>query len=107
MEAVAMKPSEAQVPKLQVNQAMIVGRIENATTFDYKGKRVHEAIIRIAAPDTYSMPGTVVVQSTYKLGNKGDDIRVQVSITGIPTSWTDRVTGEVKGGANLRLIAVE
>lgn len=107
MEAVAIKPSEAQSPKLQPNQAVIVGRIENPATFEYKGKRVHETIIRIAAADTYSMPGTVVVQSTYKLGSKGDDVRVHVSITGIPTSWTDRATGEVKGGANLRLIAVE
>lgn len=106
MEAVASVASKAG-PKLGLNQAMISGRIETTSTFDVKGKRLHEAVIVTPAPDVYSMPGKVAVQSTYKLGAAGDDVTVHVAVTGIPNSWTDRTTGEVKHSANVRLIVVE
>lgn len=106
MEAVAsagVKPG----PKMGVNQAMISGRITGGSTFEVKGRRLHEAVITTPAPDAYSMPGVVAVQSTYKLGQAGDDVQVLVSVTGIPNSWSDRNTGEVKNSANVRLVAVE
>lgn len=106
METVAIK-SEVQAAKMQPNQSMVMGRIDHSGTFEYKGKRVHETRVAIAAPDAYSMPGMVVVQSTYKLGSKGDDCKILVSVTGIPNDWKDRTTGEVKLGANVRLVAVE
>lgn len=106
MEAVAIK-TEAEKAKMQPNQSMVMGRINNVSTFEVKGKRVHEARVAIAAADAYSMPGAVVVQSTYRLGNVGDDVKVLVSVTGIPNSWNDKSTGEVKQSANIRLIAVE
>lgn len=106
MEAVASGGVKAG-PKLGVNQSVISGRIDHVSTFEVKGKRLHEALIVTPAVDVYSMPGKVSVQSTYKLGSVGDDVQVHVSVSGIPNSWTDRVTGEVKQSANNRLIAVE
>lgn len=106
MEAVAsvgVKPG----PKMGVNQAMISGRITNLSTFEIKGNRMYEAVITTPAPDAYSMPGVVAVQSRQKLGNKGDDVQVHVSVTGIPNSWSDRNTGELKNSANVRLVAVD
>jgi hypothetical protein len=106
MEAVAsagVKPG----PKMGLNQAMISGRITNLSTFEVKGKRMHEAVVTTPAPDAFSMPGVVAVQSTYRLGALGDDVQVHVSVTGIPNSWNDRSTGEVKNSANVRLVAVE
>jgi len=106
MEAVASAGVKAG-PKLTANQAMISGRITNLSTFEIKGKRMHEAVITTPAADAYSMPGVVAVQSSFKLGAVGEDVQVHVSVTGIPNSWTDRNTGEVKNSANVRLAAVE
>lgn len=107
MEAVANVVGAKQVDKLKVNQAMVNGRIKSASSFDLKGKRVHEAVIATPAADAYSMPGIIAVQSSYKLGAVGDDVTVHVSITGIPNSWTDKSSGEVKQSANVRLAVVE
>ena len=106
MEAVA-GVGVAKGPKLSANQAQVVGRIKSVSTFEIKGRRMHEAVVMIAAEDEFSMPGAVAVQSTYKLGVKGDDVSVHVRVTGIPNSWNDRNTGEVKESANVRLVVVE
>jgi hypothetical protein len=107
MEAVA-QVGTSKGPKVGVNQAVIVGVIkEKPGTFEYKGKRVHEAVIAIAAADLYSMPGAVSVQSSYSLGQRGDEVSILVTVTGIPNSWTDKQTGEVKQSANVRLVVVE
>jgi len=75
------------------NQAEIKGRIKSVSTFEVKGRRMHEAV--------------VTVQSTYRLGNAGEDWRGTVRVTGIPNSWNDRATGEVKESANVRLVVIE
>lgn len=106
MEAVASAGAK-QGPKLGLNQSFMEGRITHLSTFELKGKRLHEAVVTLPAVDAYSMPGVVAVQSTYKLGNVGDDVRLHVAISGIPNSWTDRSTGEVKNSANVRLSVVE
>jgi len=106
MEAVANAGVKSG-PKLSANQAYISGRIEHVSTFEVSGKRLHEALIVTPAVDVYSMPGKVAVQSTYKLGSPGEDVQVHVSVTGVPNSWTDKSSGEVKRSANVRLIAVE
>jgi len=89
------------------NQAEIKGRIKSVSTFEVKGRRMHEAVVMIAAADEFSMPGAVAVQSTYRLGNAGEDWRGTVRVTGIPNSWNDRATGEVKESANVRLVVIE
>lgn len=106
MEAVA-NVGVKQGVKVGVNQAQVSGRIKSASTFEVKGKRLHEAVVMIAAADAFSMPGAVAVQSTYRLGNPGDDVSLLVSVTGIPNSWTDKQTGLVKESANVRLVVVE
>lgn len=94
-------------PKAGVNQAVIEGMVKSVGTFEIKGKRVHEAVVAIAAADKYSMPGVVSVQSSYRLGSPGDEVSVVVSVTGIPNNWADRNTGERKESANVRLVVVE
>jgi hypothetical protein len=106
MEAVASVGGKSAV-KVGINQAQVSGRIKGVSTFDVKGKRMHEAVVMIAAADAYSMPGAVAVQSSYRLGNPGDEVTVLVSVTGIPNSWTDKTTGQVKESANVRLVVVE
>jgi hypothetical protein len=106
MEAVAAVGSKPAV-KVGANQSFVVGRIEHTSTFEVKGKRVHEAVVVTPAADLYTLPGKVAVQSSYKLGAIGDDVQVLVAVTGIPNSWSDRATGEVRHSANVRLVAVE
>jgi hypothetical protein len=105
MEAVASVGSK--VEKLKANQAMMAGRIQSTSHFEVKGRRVFEAVVVTPAADAYSMPGVVAIQSSYKLGNPGEDISVHVAVSGIPNSWADGKTGEVKNSANVRLSVVE
>lgn len=106
MEAVANVGSKG-AEKLKLNQAVIAGRIQSVSSFELRGKRVFEAVVVTPAADAYSMPGVVAIQSAMKLGGQGDEITVLVSVSGIPNSWKDSTTGEVKHSANVRLVAVE
>jgi hypothetical protein len=99
----------ASAPKQQMrpNQVLIVGRINYLGGFDSSGKRVHEARIAIPAADQFSHPGAVMVQSSYRLGSIGDDVRVLCEVTGFPDRWTDRTTSEIKQTARIVLRALE
>jgi len=96
----------ANKPVMKLNQAMVAGRINYVGTFDAQGKRVHEARLAIPAADQYSMPGAIMIQSSYKLGNVGDDWKGLVEVTGFPDRFTDR-QGEVKQTARNTLRVVE
>lgn len=91
---------------LKPNQAVIVGRINHVNTFESGGKRIHEARVAIAAADEFSMPGAVIVQSTYRLGDVGSDVRAQVEVTGYPDKWTDK-SGTINQTARIVLRVVE
>jgi hypothetical protein len=93
-------------PQMKPNQTLIVGRINHTGTFPMNGKTMHEARVAQAAPDQYSMPGAVMVQSSYKLGSAGDEVKVLCDVTGFPDRFTDR-QGEVKQTARIVLRVVE
>lgn len=93
-------------PQMKPNQTLVMGRINHSAPFELKGQRMHETRIAIAAVDQYSMPGAVLVQSTYKLGAVGDDVKVLCDVSGFPDSFTDR-QGEVKQTARNILRASE
>lgn len=97
MEATA-KPVMTKGPVAGLNQTVISGRLEDTSSFESKGQRVHESLIKTPAPDEYSHPGTLMVQSKYKLGNKGEQVTVHCECTGFPQSWTDK-DGVVKNSA--------
>jgi hypothetical protein len=93
-------------PQMKPNQTMIVGRINYVGGFDSGGKRVHEARVAIAAADEYSMPGAVMIQSSYRIGAVGDVVKVLCDVTGFPDRFKDKA-GEVKETARNTLRAVE
>jgi hypothetical protein len=107
MSETAVTTSAASKPGIKPNQAMIAGRINYVGGFEMNGKRVHEARVAIAAADQYSMPGAVMVQSSYKLGAVGDDVRVMVEITGFPDRFTNKASGEVTQTARNTLRVIE
>jgi hypothetical protein len=106
MEAVAAVAPK-QGPQVKANEVVVVGRINNVGSFEASGKRVHEARVAIAAADAFSMPGAVLVQSSTRLGNVGDDVKVHCTVSGFPDKWTDKATGEVKQTARIVLRAIE
>jgi hypothetical protein len=106
MEAVGAVPMKQGV-QVKANEVVVVGRINNVSSFEASGKRVHEARVAIAAADAYSMPGAVLVQSSSRLGAVGDDVKVHCLVTGFPDKWTDKATGEVKQTARVVLRVIE
>lgn len=92
---------------LKPNQAWIVGRINHVGGFESQGKRIHEARVAIPAPDAYSMPGAVLVQSSHRIGQVGDDVKLLVEVTGFPDRFTNKGTGEVTQTARNVLRVVE
>jgi len=99
-------PTQAAGPKLSMNQAVITGRIDAVRSFEVQGKRVFETRVMQAAPDQFSSPTAVAVQSSMKLGASGDDVKVHVQVMGYRDSYKTR-EGEVIHTARNVLRAVE
>jgi hypothetical protein len=99
-------PVKPEAPKMGVNQSLIVGRIDAMRTFEVQGKRTFETRVVQAAPDQYSSPTAVAVQSFNKLGGKDDDVRVLVHCVGYRDSYKTR-EGEVVQTARNVFRAVE
>lgn len=94
------------LPKLQANQALVVGRIDAVRSFEVQGRRIFETRVMQAAPDQFSAPTAVAVQSAMKLGASGDDVKVHVQIMGYRDSYKTK-DGEVVQTARNVLRAVE
>lgn len=101
-----MDATTVKMPALKPNQAFVKGRIDAVGTFEVAGKRLHESRVKIAAADEFSHPGAVMVQTTYKLGQAGDDISLLCEVTGFASSWTDK-DGVVKPTSRILLRAIE
>jgi hypothetical protein len=99
-------PVGLTLPKLQGNQALIVGRIDAVRQFEASGKRVVETRVIQAAADQFSAPSAVAVQSSMKLGQAGDDVKVHVWCTGYRDSYKTK-DGEVVQTARNVYRAVE
>ncbi len=101
-----VKESSQKGPLAKLNETVVSGRIDSTGTFEVQGRRLYEARIKIRAADEFSMPGAVMVQSTYKLGNIGEDVSVHCEVTGFPSTWTDK-DGVVKPTARILLRVIE
>lgn len=93
-------------PKLQFNEAVVVGRVDASRSFEVRGKRVFETRVMQAAPDAFSAPTAIAVQSSMKLGAPGDDVKVHVQVVGYRDSYRTG-DGEVVQTARNVLRAVE
>lgn len=74
---------QGQSQSLRPLETLVVGRID-------KVSRVGDAystLITSPAPDTYSMPSKLDVQSAERLGNVGDEIKFIALAKGIPNSF--------------------
>jgi hypothetical protein len=92
--------------KLQANQSLIAGRIDSLRTYEVNGKRTFETRIVQAAPDAFSSPTSVAVQSFNRIGSVGDDVKVHVSCVGYKDSYKTK-DGEIVQTARNVLRAVE
>lgn len=101
-----MSDPQVKGQSLQPNQAVIVGRIDSARTYEVQGKRTFETRVVQAAADQFSSPTSVAIQSFNRLGAVGDDVKVLVQVQGYKDSYKTR-EGEVVNTARNVLRAVE
>jgi hypothetical protein len=81
------------VPTAKPMQVLVVGRIEAVR----RHEKMNYTMVRIPAPDEYSMPSTVEIRSSTRFGDPGDQCRQLCTLTGFaerPKQITDRNTGE-------------
>ena len=76
-------PSVLPAASLKANQMFIQGRIQHVTKFNDK----FEHIIITPAPDEYSKPSLMRVNSDGRLGAKDDDVKVLCSFNGWPNKY--------------------
>lgn len=89
------------------NKAMISGRIDSIRSYPTQnGDRFETRIIQPAA-DQFSSPSAVAVTSKKRIGSKGEDVNVLVSVAGFKDSFPDKGTGEINQTARNVLYAVE
>jgi len=81
---------------LKVNQIVIQGRIDHVSKFEDK----FEHVVLTPAPDEYSKPSYMRVNSSSRLGQKGDDVKVLCTFNGWPNNYTNKnneMVHDVKG----------
>lgn len=91
-------PVPAKSTSLLPGQIVISGRVINRRRIDtQEGKRVL-TLVRCPAPDVYSHPATLELNSVEPIGAPGDDFTVKCRISGSPRTFqaTDRESGEVR-----------
>jgi hypothetical protein len=101
METTQAAPRQALKP----NQAFINGKCDNYRTFERNGATVHEHRVKQAAPDEFTSPGAVLVQSSQKLAAVGEYLQTVVNVTGFAKSFQDRSGARVQS-ADMVLQAV-
>lgn len=101
-------PVSAIAPgSLGLSQALIRGRIVGKPR-KFKGQdgvQRFATIVRLPAPDEFTSPATVEVQSSEHLGEAGDSYagKVQISGSSRPFSYTDKQSGEIKQGTDVTI----
>lgn len=98
MSAVAPLPS---TPGASLLSALVAGKIvSKARSFKTQDGRIFLTLLKLAAPDEFTSPGTIELRSRAQLGEVGDIWRGKVRITGFGRSFaskrTDPETGEVE-----------
>lgn len=101
METTQTAPKQGLKP----NQAFINGKCDNYRTFERNGATVHEHRVKQAAPDEFTSPGAVLVQSPQKLAGVGEYLQTVVNVTGFAKSFTTG-KGERVQSADMILQAV-
>ncbi|RJG00956.1 hypothetical protein [Noviherbaspirillum sedimenti] len=89
------------------NKALISGRIDAIRSYSTQGGERYETRVIQPAADQYSSPSAVAITSKKRIGGKGEDINVLVTVAGFKDSWTDKSSGEVQQTARNTLYAVE
>lgn len=92
-------------------QSSIKGRVANVRRIQTQTGGLYLTLITVPSPDEYSSPSSLEVQSTKKLAEKGEDITVNVHISGYRAlqKLTDKETGEQTSvpTAYMRLVVIE
>ncbi len=92
-----------KAPALTVNQALVMGRIQDVRRTENGGVYT---IIASPAPDSFSHPGQHLVSSSRLLGKPGEDVKIRVQLGGYRRTYTDK-HGEKVATVDNSLRAIE
>lgn len=87
-----VKPSVSPISSLKANQMFIQGRIEHVSKFEDK----YEHIIVTPAPDAYSKPSLMRVNSEGRLGQRGEEVKVLCMFSGWANNYQNKNNEPVK-----------
>lgn len=96
------RPTAPQSRTVKINQIFLQGRIDRVTK--YEDRFTHLAIL--PAPDAYSKPSIVEIESRTRLGSSGDDVAQLCIWAGWANNFKGR-DGETIYGARGKFITVE
>lgn len=99
------------VDKQPVNQGRVSGRVVSVRRVQGANGAFFVTLLTPPAPDAYSSPQTVELNSSRRLADKGEDVMVPVQIGGFRRTYraTDKDTGEQTNvmTADVRLTVIE
>lgn len=76
--------AEAQNPVPALGTARIAGRVDSVRVITTQNGKLFLTLVRMAAPDQFSHPATVELQSAERIGAQGDEVTAHVLIGGRP-----------------------
>lgn len=82
---------QSQSQPLKFLETVVFGRVSKVS----RNNDAYNTLVMSPAPDEYSMPSQIDVQSTERLGNPGDEVKFVALIKGIPNKFTNSKTGEI------------
>lgn len=89
-EAVASNVSS--LPSIKPGQVYLMGRIDNVERMN----SLFYTRLVLPAPDSFSHPGVVLVESKDRLGQAGDDLKVLCQVGGYRNDWKNKEGQDVK-----------
>lgn len=90
-------PSPSAAPGLQPGQVVIRGKLMNQRRYVGPQGASYFCLVVMPAPDAYSSPATVEIQSPTRLGETEEEITCLCQVGGFPRTYQakDRETGEI------------
>lgn len=104
-------PESKPTLSMKPNTAMIVGKCTQVQRRLIGSENLYLHLVITPAPDEYTSPGILEVQSRKKLCEKDENVRALVLVTGYRNNFkaTDKETGEIQAvnSARVTLRAIE
>lgn len=101
MSSTADKVSSLTGTQTKSGTIYVIGRVDSVRRFD---GRTYTRLV-MPAPDQYSSPSTIEFESTSRVGEAGDDVKVTLLLSGYRNDYKslDKETGELRSIRSARI----